>query len=270
MNYHRGMSGIRFKSIGIAFICVPLIALSSLLAFGAVTYHFDWYCSNCSTIGMGSNGREGPFDSTAACSAARASLSASVNARGCDAGCFNPQPCTSVGQPDAPLSPSVKPGPAKPYSDSTSTAPALDTRADRVRRADQIRNEKQKSAVRMLGVSGRWRNSFSWYESRSSRDEVDIALVETCSTPDCARKDYPNRPVFRGRLDGSRLVGVVLLTKAIESKQNGRRCSIAAGEYPAEGRVSDDRNTIVWTPARLPVEDGCAPAAISLGTWRRG
>ncbi|OGA01549.1 MAG: hypothetical protein A3H35_10095 [Betaproteobacteria bacterium RIFCSPLOWO2_02_FULL_62_17] len=28
--------------------------------------------------------------------------------------------------------------------------------------------------------------------------------------------------------------------------------------------------TIVWKHAHLPVGDGCAPASISLGTWRRG
>jgi hypothetical protein len=76
--------------------------------------------------------------------------------------------------------------------------------------------------------------------------------------------------VFRGRLEQRRLVGVVPIRNAIESEQNGRHCTTPAGEFPVEGSLSDDGNTIVWKQAQLPVGEGCAPAWISLGTWRRG
>ena len=105
---------------------------------------------------------------------------------------------------------------------------------------------------------------------RVSKDSIQISLVETCRTPDCLRREYPNRPVFLGKLEGSRLVGVVPIRNAIESEQNGRRCGTQAGEFPVEGRVSDDRRSIIWRNAQLPVGEGGAPVSISLGTWRRG
>jgi hypothetical protein len=119
-------------------------------------------------------------------------------------------------------------------------------------------------------ISGKWRNSFSWYELSVSKDAVQIALVETCRTPDCLRREHPNRPVFLGKLEGNRLVGVVPIRNSIESEQNGRHCATPAGEFHVEGRVSDDRSAIVWRSAQLPVAEGCAPVSISLGTWRRG
>jgi hypothetical protein len=79
----------------------------------AVTYSFDWYCSGCAKIGMGSNGREGLFSSASACQSARASLSGSLSTRGCGSRCFNPQPCVSAGQPDVPAPPPAVSAPVK-------------------------------------------------------------------------------------------------------------------------------------------------------------
>jgi hypothetical protein len=255
----------RFNSIWIVLACVSLLPGG---ARAAVTYYFDWACPGCAKIGMGSNGREGPFASGSACQSARGSLSGSLGARGCGSRCFNPQPCISTGEPDVPAPPPAISAPAKVAPDYARTAPAFDPRAERVRRADEVKTAE--GAPRRQNVSGRWRNSFSWYEVRSSKDAIEIVLVETCRTPDCARKDYPNRPVFRGKFEGGRLVGVVPIKSALESEQSGHHCATPAGEFPVEGRVSDDRNTIVWGRAQLPVVEGCAPVSISLGTWRRG
>jgi len=145
-----------------------------------------------------------------------------------------------------------------------------DPLADRVRRADEVGRAKEKAAPHGPDVSGRWRNSFSRYEARLSKDVIEIVLVETCRTPDCLRREYPNRPVFRGRLQDRRLIGVVPIRDALESEQSGRHCATPTGEFPVEGTVSGDGNTIVWRHAQLPVGEGCAPASISLGTWRRG
>jgi len=41
----------------VALVCALIFPAA---AFAAVTYSFDWYCSGCSKLGMGSNGREGP------------------------------------------------------------------------------------------------------------------------------------------------------------------------------------------------------------------
>ena len=158
--------------------------------------------------------------------------------------------------------------PAKVPPATARTAPAFDPSPERVRRADEVKQGK--AAPHGPEVSGRWRNSFSWYEARSSKDAVEIVLVETCRTPDCIRREYPNRPVFRGRLEGSRLVGVVPIRSTLESEQSGRHCATPTGEFPVEGTVSDDGNTIVWRNAQLLVAEGCAPVSISLGTWRRG
>jgi hypothetical protein len=248
-----------------------VLACALLLPAGARaagTYSFDWTCSGCAKIGMGSNGREGPFGSSSACQSARASLSGSLATRGCGSRCFNPQPCVSAGQPDVPAPP-VASVPAK-IPTTARAAPAFDPLADRVRRADEVRSGGEKTAPHGADVSGRWRNSFSWYEARSSKDAVEMVLVETCRTPDCIRREYPNRPVFRGRLQDKRLVGVLPIRSAIESDQGGRRCATPAGEFPVEGSLSDDGNTIVWRHAQLPVGEGCAPVSISLGTWRRG
>ena len=248
----------------IAILCA---ALFSLGVFASVTYSFDWYCSGCSKLGMGSNGREGPYGSGSACEGARASLGASLASRGCPGGrCFNAQPCVSSGQPDLPPSPPAVSAPARIAPESAKVPPAYDARPDRVRRADEVRPLEEGSEA----ISGRWRNSFSWYDVRVAKDAIQIALVETCRTPDCLRREYPNRPVFLGRLEGKRLVGVVPIRNAIESEQNGKHCGTPAGEFPVEGRISDDRRAIVWGSAQLPVVEGCAPVSISLGTWRRG
>jgi hypothetical protein len=158
--------------------------------------------------------------------------------------------------------------PAKVPPASARVAPIYDASPERVRRADEVKSGKE--APHGPEVSGRWRNSFSWYEARSSKDAVEIVLVETCRTPDCIRREYPNRPVFRGRLQDRRLVGVLPIRSAIESEQGGRHCATPAGEFPVEGSLSDDGNTIVWRRAELPVGEGCAPVSISLGTWHRG
>jgi hypothetical protein len=250
----------------------PSIVLACALLFpagvrAALTYSFEWFCSGCAAVGMGSNGREGPFGSGSACEGARASMSGSLDARGCGPGCFNPQPCISSGRPDAPASPVVIPPPvaAPAYS-----PPLYDARAERARRADEVGHEKEEGAPRALDVSGGWHSRFSRYQARSSKDAIEIVLTETCRTPDCARRDTPNRTVFRGRLEGRRLVGVLPIRGALESDRGGGRCAAPGGEFGIEGTLSDDGKTIVWGRAQLPVPQGCAPASISLGTWRRG
>ena len=247
----------------VALVCAALIPAGAL---AAVTYSFDWYCSGCAKLGLGSNGREGPFGSGSACEGARTSLGASLATRGCGARCFNPQPCVSFGQPDLPPPPSAVLMPPRLAPAPARVPPVYDPRAERVRRSDDVKPVEEGPSA----ISGRWRNSFSWYELSVSKDAIQIALVETCRTPDCVRREYPNRPVFLGKLEGNRLVGVVPIGKAIESEQNGRHCATPAGEFPVEGRVSDDRSAIVWRNAQLPVAEGCAPVSISLGTWRRG
>jgi hypothetical protein len=248
----------------LAFICAALV---SCVAFASVTYSFDWYCTGCAKLGLGSNGREGPYGSGSACEGARASLGASLASRGCGSGrCFNPQPCVASGQPDLPPRPPAVSAPPRIAPESAKVQPIYDPRADRARRADEVKPVAEGPEA----ISGRWRNSFSWYEVRASKEAIQIALVETCRTPDCLRREYPNRPVFLGRLEGSRLVGVVPIRTPIESEQNGRHCGTPAGEFPVEGRVSDDRRSIIWRNSQLPVGEGCAPVSISLGTWRRG
>lgn len=246
-----------------ALLCAALIPAG---AFAAVTYSFDWYCSGCAKLGMASNGREGPYSSGSACEGARTSLGASLATRGCGGGrCFNPQPCVASGQPDPPPPPVASP-PVKIAPATAEVPPVYDARPERVRRADEVKPAKEGPSA----ISGRWRNSFSWYELSVSKDAIQIALVETCRTPDCLRREHPNRPVFSGKLEGNRLVGVVPIRNSIESEQNGRHCATPAGEFHVEGRVSDDRSAIVWRSAQLPVAEGCAPVSISLGTWRRG
>jgi hypothetical protein len=250
-----------------------VLACALLLPAGgraAVTYSFDWICSGCAKIGMGSNGREGPFSSGSACQSARASLSGSLSTRGCGSRCFNPQPCVSAGQADEPPLPPAASAPVRIQPDTARTAPAFDPSPERVRRADEVIRGKEKGAPHGPDVSGSWRSSFSRYEARPVKDAIEIVLVETCRSPDCIRREYPYRPVFRGRLEERRLVGVVPIRNAIESEQNGRHCSTPAGEFAVEGSLSDDGNTIVWRHAQLPVGEGCAPVSISLGTWRRG
>ena len=246
--------------------CVSLFSAS---ARAAVIYSFDWYCSGCAKIGMGSNGREGPFGSGSACESARASLSGSLSSRGCGSRCFNPQPCVSAGQPDALPPPPVVSAPEKAAPAKTRAVPAFDPLADRVRRADEVKRGKE-ATPRAPEITGRWRNSFSWYEVHGAKDAVEIVLVETCRTPDCLRREYPNRPVFRGRLEGGRLLGLVPIRTALESEQNGRHCATPTGEFPAEGNLSEDGNAIRWKAVQIPVGEGCAPVGISLGTWRRG
>lgn len=242
-------------------------ALVPAPAYAAVTYSFDWYCSGCTKLGMGTNGREGPYGSGSACEGARSSMAGSLASRGCGGGrCFNPQPCVASGQPDLRPAPVVS-VPRTVVPETAKVPPYFDARPDRVRREDEVKPLEEAPA---RAISGRWRNSFSWYDVRVSKDAIQIALVETCRTPDCMRREYPNRPVFLGRLEGKRLVGVVPIRNPIESEQNGKRCGTPAGEFHVEGLLSDDRNAIVWGNAQLPVAEGCAPASISLGTWRRG
>jgi hypothetical protein len=249
----------------VVLFCAALIPAAGL---AAVTYSFDWYCSNCTKLGVGSNGKEGPYGSGSACEGARSSMAASLASRGCGSGrCFNPQPCIASGQPDQPLQPPKLLPPTGIAPATARVPPYFDAQPDRVRRADQVKPLEKAPAE---ALAGRWRNAFSWYDVRVSKDAIQIALVETCRTPDCMRRDYPNRPVFLGRLDGDRLVGVVPIRNAIESEQNGRRCGTPAGEFQIEGRLSDDHSAIVWRNAQLPVAEGCAPVSISLGTWRRG
>ena len=246
-----------------ALVCAALLPTASI---AAVTYSFDWYCSGCSKLGMGSNGREGPYGSGSACEGARSTMAGSLASRGCGSGrCFNPQPCVATGQPDLPPAPRAI-APATVVPPIAKVPLTFDARPDRVRRADEVKPLEAGPEA----ISGRWRNSFSWYQLIATKDSVEIDLVETCRTPDCLRREYPNRAVFLGRLEGNRLVGVVPIRSAIESEQNGKRCGTPAGEFQIEGRVSDDHRAIVWRNAQLPAAEGCAPVSISLGTWRRG
>jgi hypothetical protein len=250
-----------------ALLALACVSLFSAGARAAVTYSFDWTCSGCAKTGMGSNGKEGPFGSSAACEAARASLGASLATRGCGERCFNPQPCVSMGRPDAlpSLAVSSKVAPAGAHGE-----PLYDPRADRVRRADEVKHGKEKGSLGGRDVVGRWRTPFSWYEARQVQGTIEIVLVATCRTPDCLHKDHPNRAVFHGKLEGSRLIGMVPIGTAVESEQDGRHCATPTGEFPAEGSLAEDGGTISWKPVRIPVGEGCAPAGISLGTWRRG
>jgi hypothetical protein len=121
------------------------LAFALLLPTGAgaaVTYSFDWYCSGCAKIGMGSNGREGPFGSGSVCQSARASLSGSLSSRGCGSRCFNPQPCVSAGEPDMPSQPVVS-VPAIVPPASARVAPIYDPSPERVRRADEVKSGKE-------------------------------------------------------------------------------------------------------------------------------
>src|SRR5262245_49062516 len=195
-------------------VLVLVLALVPAAGFAAVTYSFDWYCSGCAKLGMGSNGREGPYGSGPACEGARTSMAGSLASRGCGSGrCFNPQPCVATGQPDLPPAPPLS-APARALPETAKVPPYFDARPDRARRADEVQPFE---ATPAQAISGRWRNSFSWYDVRVSKDAIQIALVETCRTPDCQRREYPNRPVFLGRLEGNRLVGVVPIRSAIES-----------------------------------------------------
>ena len=253
--------------------------LSSAEAPAAVAYYFNWYCPGCSRIGSGSNGREGPFGSQSACEAARASMGGSLNLRGCGPDCFHPQLCQSEGAPDAP--PAARQSPAFPPP-SIHSPPAPDYGVGGGRRAEEARREREQAEREAQARSGkevppaarselavRWRNAVSWYELRTSAQAIEIVLAETCATADCSRRTYPNRPVFRGTVEGDRLIGVVLIHAAVESGQDSTRCSTPAGEYPIKGKISGDGQRITWEKAEFPAQQGCRAPLLSLGTWRR-
>jgi len=274
----RDLPGLAAETL-IAAAVFACALLSSAEAGAAVAYYFNWYCPGCSRIGSGSNGREGPFGSQAACEAARASMGGSLSLRGCGADCFYPQLCQAEAAPDAPPAARQAPG-IPPPSIHSPPAPSYDVggrrRAEEARqerdeaeRAAQARSGKETPLAPRPDLAVRWRNAFSWYEVRKSAQALEIVLVETCATADCSRKAYPNRPVFRGRLEGERLIGVVLVHAAVESAQDGIRCSTPAGEFPIEGKLSGDGRRITWGKAELPVQQGCRAPMLSLGTWRR-
>jgi hypothetical protein len=248
----------------VLLVCAALIPAAAL---AAVTYSFDWYCPGCAKLGMATNGREGPYGSGPACEGARTSMSGSLASRGCGGGrCFTAQPCVASGQADLPPPPAFS-SLGRAVAETAKIPPYFDASPDRVRRADEVKPVEKAPGQ---SVYGRWRNAFSRYQVVALKDAIQIDLVETCRTPDCLHREYPNRPVFLGRLEGDRLVGVVPVRRAIESEQNGKHCGTPAGEFPVEGRLSGDGNSIVWRNASLPVAEGCAPVSISLGTWRRG
>jgi hypothetical protein len=260
--------------------------LSSVEAPAALAYFFNWYCPGCSRIGSGSSGREGPFGSPSACEAARAAMGGSLNLRGCGADCFYAQLCQSEGAPDPP--PAARQSPALPPP-SIQAPPVPSYGVGDRRRAEEAqwereeaqweREEAQREAQSRSGketspaprpdFAMRWRNAFSWYEVRKSARAIDIVLAETCATADCSRKAYPNRPVFRGTLEGSRLIGVVLIHAAVESWQDGRRCTTPAGEFPITGTLAGDGQGITWGRAEFPPQQGCSTPVLSLGKWRR-
>jgi hypothetical protein len=254
-------------------------SLSSAEAPAAVAYYFNWYCPGCSRIGSGSNGREGPFGSQFACEAARASMGGSLNLRGCGPDCFYPQLCQSEGAPDAPPAarqspgfppPSIQSAPAPSYGVSgRRRAEEAQREREQAEREAQARSGKETPSATRPELAARWRNAFSGYEVRKSAQAIEIVLVETCATADCSRKTYPNRLVFRGRLEGGRLIGVVLIHAAVESWQNSTRCSTPAGEFPIKGKLSGDGQWIRWGKAEFPAQQGCRAPLLSLGTWRR-
>jgi len=248
-------------------------------ASAALTYYFNWYCPGCSRIGSGSKGREGPFGSQPACEAARAAMGGSLNLRGCGPDCFHPQLCQSEGasvpSPPARQSPAIAPP-------SIQSPPAPDYGVGGRRRAEEARWEREQAEREAQARSGgepspaarpqlapRWRNALSSYEVRKSVQAIEIALVETCATADCSRKAYPNRPVFRGKLEGDRLIGVVLIHAAVESSQGSTRCPTPAGAYPIVGKLSGGGLWITWGKAEFPAQQGCLAPLLSLGSWAR-
>jgi hypothetical protein len=253
--------------------------LSSAGAAAALTYYFNWYCPACSRIGSGSNGREGPFGSQPACEAARAAMGGSLNLRGCGPDCFHPQLCQSEGAPDAPSaarqSPAIPPpsiqSPAAPGYGVSGRRRAEEARWEReqAQREAQARSGKEPSAAAHPHLALRWRNALSSYEVRKSAQAIEIVLVETCASADCSRREYPRRPVFRGKLEGNRLIGVVLIHAAVESSQGSTHCPTPAGEYPIAGKLSGDGLWITWGKAEFPAQQGCGAPLLSLGSWRR-
>ena len=245
----------------------------------AVTYYFTWYCTGCFTLGSGSNGREGPFGSHSACESARVAMGQSLNLRGCGQDCFNPQLCQSEGAPDAPPSarqfpaypqPSIQSSPAPSYGVSgRGRAEEAQREREEAAREALAREGKETPAAPLRDLAGQWRNAVSWYEVRKSAQTIEIVLVETCATADCSRRVYPNRPVFRGRVEGDWLIGVLLIRSAIESSRDSARCSIPAGEFPIKGKVSSDRRRITWDKVEFPTKQGCRTPMLSFGTWRR-
>jgi hypothetical protein len=206
-------------------------------------------------------------------------MGGSLNLRGCGPDCFYPQLCQSEGAPDAPPAARQSPAIAPPSIQST---PAPNYGVGGRRRAEEARREREQAEREAQARSGketpsatrpelavRWRNAFSRYEVRKSGQAIEIVLVETCATTDCSRKAYPDRPVFRGRLEGGRLIGVVLIHAAVESWQNSTSCPTPAGEFPIDGKLSGDGQWITWGKAEFPAQQGCRAPLLSLGTWRR-
>ena len=263
----------------IAAVVFGCASLYSPVGPAAVTYYFNWYCTGCYALGSGSNGREGPFGSPSACESARASMGGSLNLRGCGPGCFYPQLCLSEGAPDAPPAahqspvsppPSIQSSPVPSYgvSGRRRAGEAQREREEAAREA-QARDAKEAPPAPPGDLAARWRSAVSWYEMRKSAQAIEIVLVETCATADCSRKTYPNRPVFRGRVEGDWLIGVVLIRAAIEPRQDDTRCPTPAGEFPIKGRISGDRRWITWEKAEFPTRLGCRAPMLTLGTWKR-
>ena len=245
--------------------------LSSAEAPAAVTYYFHWYCTGCSALGSGSNGREGPFGSPSACEASRALMGGSLSMRGCGPGCFYPQVCQSDGAPDVP--PALRQFPAYPPP-LIQSPPASSYGAGDGRRAAEARREREEAEREAQArgggdtpsgtrpdLSARWRNAYSRYEVRKSAQAIEILLVETCMTADCNRKAHPNRLVFRGRLEDGLLIGVVLIHAAVESWQDSAHCATPAGEFPIQGKLSGDGQWIKWGKAELLAQKGLAACA---------
>lgn len=262
-----------------AAVVIASAALSCAETSAALTYYFNWYCPGCSRVGSGSSGREGPFGSHAACEAARAAMGGSLYQRGCGPDCFYPRLCQFEGTPDAPPAARQAPGYPPP---SIHTPPVPDYEVSGRRRAQEAQRDREQAQrgaqTRSAGettpatppeLAERWRNAVSRYEARKSGQTLEFVLVETCATADCSRKNYPNRPVFRGTLDGGRFIGVVLIHAAVESWQGNTRCSTAAGEFPIKGKLSADGRSITWEKAEFPVQGECRAPALSLGTWQR-
>jgi hypothetical protein len=263
----------RLRVLAAAAACALVLPAS---ARAAVSYHFQWVCTSCAGIGVGSFGKEGPYATSIECENARRAMAASLSLRGCGMGCFTPQLCQSEEVPEAPSAlrrPDISvpaPASALPYgTGARRRAEQAEEEREQAEREAASRNGKEGRSAAPPDLAPNWRNAFSRYQVRRLQAGLEIVLAETCAVPDCSRKTNPDRPVFRGRQQGDRLVGTVIVRSAVESVQDGKRCTTPAGEFPIEGRISSDGERIVWQRAELPAQPGCLPANLSLGAWRR-
>src|ERR1039457_6179392 len=85
---------------------------------------------------------------------------------------------------------------------------------------------------------------YVFYGSRRQVPSDSEGAWHPCGVGNWTFSHAINCPIFRGRREGDRLIGVVLVHTAVESWQNGTLCSTPAGEYPINGIVSGDGQLI--------------------------